>query len=226
MLRVLVAEDERVLADAVAAGLRRQGCSVSVAYDGEDARTKVRQSCFDVVVLDRTLPYVSGDALCEEMIAADVGARIIMVTAATDVRERVEGFQLGADDYLTKPFAFDELAARVDALARRSSVRRERGAVVVADLTIDLGRRSVVRAGRPVELTVKEFGVLAALAAQPDCWVSAETLLEQVWDQHTDPFTSAVKVAISTLRRKLGEPQLIETLRGVGYRLRSGGPRQ
>lgn len=146
-----------------------------------------------------------------------------MVTAAREVAERVRGLEIGADDYLTKPFSFQELAARVEALSRRPSERRVAGAVVVADVAIDPARRAVRRAGKPVELTVKEFDVLAVLAAQPDCWFSTEALLDQVWDENTDPFTSAVKVTMWGLRRKLGEPPIIETLRGVGYRLCSEG---
>lgn len=221
MTRVLIAEDERDLADALATGLRRHGHRVSVAYDGAEAREKLHQAEFDVVILDRGLPLISGDVVCEEMVANAIGARVIMVTAAGGVADRVRGLRIGADDYLPKPFAFEELAARVEALARRPAVRRDPNVVVVADLTIDKARRTVERAGRSIDLTVKEFGVLEVLASAPECWTSAEDLLEQVWDRNTDPFTSAVKVTVSTLRRKLGEPQLIETLRGVGYRLRS-----
>lgn len=220
MPRVLVAEDEPALADALTTGLRRRGHIVATAYDGVDARQQVKRSDFDVVVLDRGLPYVSGDEICEEIVAAQVGARVIMVTAAVAVAQRVEGLRLGADDYLTKPFAFDELAARVDALARRPVVRGGRGVLSVGDITIDPRRRMVQRAGRPVDLAVKEFGVLTALAMQPGSWLSTEMLREQVWDQNTDPSTSAVKVTMSSLRRKLGQPQVIETQRGVGYRLR------
>ena len=221
--RVLVAEDEAVLAEALAAGLRRRGHVVSVAFDGAEARQLVNETDFDVLLLDRTLPYVSGDEICEELHVAGSGARVIMVTAASEVAERVHGLEMGADDYLTKPFAFEELAARVEALSRRPSQRRGVSAVVVADVAIDPARRAVRRAGRPVELTVKEFDVLTVLAAQPDCWFSTEALLDQVWDENTDPFTSAVKVTMWGLRRKLGEPPMIETLRGVGYRLCSEG---
>lgn len=223
MSRVLVAEDDAVLADALAVGLRRRGHVASVAYDGADARQQLSRTDFDVVVLDRTLPYVSGDEICKELLAAGTGARVIMVTAAREVAERVHGLEIGADDYLTKPFSFQELAARVEALSRRPSERRVAGAIVVADVAMDPARRAVRRAGRPVELTVNEFDVLAVLAAQPDCWFSTEALLDQVWDENTDPFTSAVKVTMWGLRRKLGEPPMIETLRGVGYRLCSEG---
>lgn len=219
--RVLVAEDERILADALAVGLRGRGHAVCVAYDGAQARESIQQVDFDVVVLDRHMPFVSGDELCQEMVADDVGARIIMVSAASGVPDRVEGLRLGADDYLPKPFAFEELAARVEALARRPRARRAASVTMVADLVMDEARRTVERSGRRLVLTLKEFGVLQMLASEPDCWISAEELLEHVWDENADPFTSAVKVTVSTLRRKLGEPQLIETLRGVGYRLRS-----
>ena len=221
MSRVLIAEDEAVLAEALAAGLRHCGHIVTVAYDGAEARQQLRRTGFDVVVLDRTLPYVSGDELCEELAATGIGARVIMVTAAREVAERVRGLEIGADDYLTKPFAFEELAARVDVLSRRPAERRTSAAVVVTDISLDPARRLVERAGRPIELTVREFDVLATLAARPDCWFSTEELLEQVWDENTDPFTSAVKVTMWVLRRKLGEPAIIETLRGVGYRLRA-----
>ena len=144
-----------------------------------------------------------------------------MLSGAREVADRVEGLRLGADDYIPKPFAFEELAARVEAVARRPRARGDAGTIVVAGLVIDEAHRTVERSGRRLVLTVKEYGVLKELASAPDCWISAERLLEQVWDQNTDPFTSAVKVTMSTLRRKLGDPQLIETLRGVGYRLRS-----
>jgi len=219
MTRVLVVEDECDLADALAAGLRRRGHRVCVAYDGAEARERLRQTKFDVVVLDRGLPVVGGDLVCKEIVANEVGARVIMVTAAGGVADRVGGLHMGADDYLPKPFAFEELAARIEALARRPATRRAPSVMVVADLIIDEARRTVERSGRRVDLTVKELGVLEVLASAPECWISAEELLEQVWDQNTDPFTSAVKVTMSTLRRKLGEPPLIETLRGVGYRL-------
>lgn len=218
MARVLIAEDESVLADAVAQGLRRQGHRVSIAYDGAEARAQTENSDFDVVILDRDLPYVSGDTLCREFVSSGLGARIIMVTAAACVSDRVGGLGLGADDYLTKPFSFAELAARVEALTRRPAVRRD-PIVEVYDLIIDRGSRRVSRSATQIDLTIKEFDVLVTLAENPECWISAENLLDRVWDENIDPFTSAVKVTISTLRRKLGEPQLIQTLRGVGYRL-------
>ena len=218
---MLVVEDQKVLADRIAEGLRDQGMAVDVAYDGEAAMELTAFTGYDVIVLDRDLPRVHGDAVCASLVAGSGGparARILMLTAAAAVEDRVDGLNLGADDYLGKPFAFAELVARVRALARRSPSAAP--VAVRGDLVIDRVRRRVSRAGRPVTLTRKEFGVLEELVAAGGGVVSAEELLERVWDEHADPFSNTVSVTVSRLRRKLGDPPPIETLIGSGYRLR------
>jgi DNA-binding response OmpR family regulator len=217
-MRVLVVEDERLLADAVAEGLRRQALAVDVAYDGEAALQRVAVNDYDVVVLDRDLPVVSGDEVCRRLVEARADARILMLTAATAVAQRVAGLGLGADDYLTKPFAFAELTARVQALGRRS---RPATAPVLerAGIRLDPNRRNVTRDGLPVELSRKEFAVLAELLRAEGGVVSAEQLLERAWDEHADPFTGVVRYAVMMLRRKLGEPPIIQTVAGAGYRI-------
>jgi DNA-binding response OmpR family regulator len=217
-VRVLVVEDQVDLADDIGEGLRDRGFGTDVAYDGASAMEKAMLYDYDVVVLDRDLPQVHGDAVCAALVGAKSEARILMLTAAGLVDDRVQGLNLGADDYLTKPFAFEELVARVHALARRSPstspvVRR-------GDLAVDTARRSVSRAGRPISLTRKELGVLEELLAADGAVVSAETLLERVWDEHADPFSRTVTVTIARLRGKLGEPDLVETVVGSGYRIR------
>ena len=217
-MRVLVVEDQKVLADRIAEGLRDQGMAVDVAYDGETAIEVTSFTAYDVIVLDRDLPRVHGDAVCASLVAGPAQARILMLTAAAAVDDRVDGLNLGADDYLTKPFAFTELVARIRSLARRSP-----SAPPVAcrgDLVIDRVRRRVSRAGQPIPLTRKEFGVLEVLLAADGAVVSAEELLEKVWDEHADPFSNTVSVTLSRLRRKLGSPPPIETVTGCGYRLR------
>ena len=216
-MRVLVVEDQRVLCDRIAEGLRDQGMAVDVAYDGATAMEVSSFTSYDVIVLDRDLPRVHGDAVCARLVAGPATARILMLTAAAEVEDRVDGLNLGADDYLGKPFAFTELVARVRALARRSPSAPpvlQRG-----DLTVDRARRRVRRAGREIALTRKEFGVLEMLLAADGGVVSAEELLEHVWDMSIDPFSNTVSVTVSRLRRKLGGPQLIETVVGSGYRL-------
>jgi DNA-binding response OmpR family regulator len=218
---VLVVEDQKVLADRIAEGLRDQGMAVDVAYDGETAMEVTACTGYDVVVLDRDLPRVHGDAVCASLVASSrvpARTRILMLTAAAAVEDRVDGLNLGADDYLGKPFAFAELVARVRSLARRSPSAPP--VVFRGDLAIDRVRRRVSRAGRPVALTRKEFGVLEELAAADGGVVSAEDLLERVWDEHADPFSNTVSVTVSRLRRKLGSPPPIETVIGCGYRLR------
>ncbi|WP_328530999.1 response regulator transcription factor [Nocardioides sp. NBC_00368] len=218
-MRVLVVEDEPQLAESVAEWLRQQSHAVDVALDGGQALERVGVNEYDVVVLDRDLPVVHGDQVCHQIVGSESSARVLMLTAAADVTQRVAGLALGADDYLTKPFAFPELAARVLALGRRSRqavppvLRHE-------DLTLDPSRREVFRGGRYVPLARKEFGVLAELMMADGAPVSAEHLLEKVWDEHADPFTNAVRVTLHKLRRKLGDPPLVETVTGVGYRLR------
>jgi DNA-binding response OmpR family regulator len=210
-------EDQKVLADRIAEGLRDQGMAVDVAYDGPSAMEISSYTSFDVIVLDRDLPRVHGDAVCASLVAGPATARILMLTAAAGVEDRVDGLNLGADDYLGKPFAFTELVARIRALARRSPSAAP--VVTRGDLVVDRARRRATRSGRPVALTRKEFGVLEMLVAADGGVVSAEELLEHVWDANTDPFSNTVSVTISRLRRKLGNPSLVETVIGSGYRL-------
>lgn len=217
-VRVLVAEDERLLADAIAAGLRRHAMAVDVVYDGGSAVEHTGVNEYDVVVLDRGLPVLSGDEVCRQLIDAGGAVRILMLTAATAVSDRVEGLGLGADDYLSKPFAFAELVARVQALARRARpatppVLHRQG------IAVDLHRLCVERDGSPIVLSRKEFGVLSELMMADGGVVSAEHLLEKVWDENTDPFTGVVRYTVMMVRRKLGDPPVIETIPGVGYRL-------
>jgi DNA-binding response OmpR family regulator len=217
-MRVLVVEDEPQLANAVAEWLRQEAHAVDVALDGGQALERVGVNEYDVVVLDRDLPVVHGDRVCREIVAGAGDTRVLMLTAATEVTQRVEGLALGADDYLTKPFAFPELAARVLALGRRS---RPAAPPVLrrGEITLDPARREVFRGARYVPLARKEFAVLAELLLADGGVVSAEQLLEKVWDEHADPFTGAVRLTVHKLRRKLGEPPLVETLTGVGYRI-------
>jgi len=217
-VRVLVVEDQKVLADRIAEGLRDQGMAVDVAYDGEAAMEITAFTGYDVIVLDRDLPRVHGDAVCASLVAGPARARILLLTAASAVDDRVDGLNLGADDYLGKPFAFAELVARVRALARRTPSAPP--VAVRGDLVIDRVRRRVSRGGRLVALTRKEFGVLEELFAADGGVVSAEELLERVWDEHADPFSNTVSVTVSRLRRKLGDPPPIETVISTGYRLR------
>ena len=218
-MRVLVVEDERQLADSIAEGLRLHAMAVDVAYDGEAGLERASVNDYDVMVLDRDLPIVSGDEVCATLVQSESPVRILMLTASTAVAQRVAGLGLGADDYLTKPFAFAELVARVQALARRARPAippvLERGGIVV-----DTHRRTVVRDGRSVDLSRKEFAVLEELMRADGGVVSAEQLLEKAWDEQIDPFTNVVRFTVMNLRRKLGEPQVIETVQGVGYRLK------
>ncbi|MDM4718095.1 response regulator transcription factor [Micromonospora sp. WMMA1363] len=220
-MRVLVVEDERNLADAIARGLRKRGMAVDVAYDGDSGHEMAFVTRYDVVVLDRDLPGVHGDQICAELAASGALTRVLMLTASGTVADRVEGLQLGADDYLPKPFAFDELVARVQALGRRATPAAP-PVLETADLMLDPARRTATRAGMPVDLTNKEFGVLCELVKARGAVVSSEELLERVWDANTDPFTTIVRVTVMTLRRKLGDPPLIETVVGAGYRISEG----
>jgi two-component system response regulator VanR len=217
-MRVLIAEDERRLADAIARGLRREGMAVDVAPDGSDALLKARVVRYDVVVLDRDLPEVHGDDVCRAVRDERPETGILMLTAAGTLDDVVQGLALGADDYLPKPFRFAELVARIHALARRTAPSRP-PVLSHGDLELDPARRKLIRGGRPVELARKEFAVLETLMGAEGATVSAEELLERVWDDQTDPFTNVVRMTIMTLRRKLGEPQVIETVIGVGYRM-------
>jgi DNA-binding response OmpR family regulator len=217
-MRVLVVEDERHLADAIARGLRRHGLAVDVAYDGNTGHEMAFVTRYDVVVLDRDLPGMHGDQLCAELVSSGALTRVLMLTASGSVAERVEGLRLGADDYLPKPFAFDELVARVQALGRRATPVTP-PVLKVDDLELDPAKRVVTRGGTVIELTNKEFGVLEELLRARGAVVSTEELLERVWDANTDPFTTIVRVTMRTLRMKLGQPVLIETLVGAGYRI-------
>jgi DNA-binding response OmpR family regulator len=217
VVRVLVVEDQAELAEDIADGLRDQGMAADVAYDGATGIEKALLTPYDVVVLDRDLPRVHGDAVCATLAATPSQARVLLLTAAGTVSDRVDGLNLGADDYLTKPFAFAELVARVRALARRAPAAPP--VTVRGDLVFDRARRRVSRAGRPLSLTRKELAVLEELVVADGAVVSAEELLERVWDENADPFTRTVTVTLARLRRKLGEPDLIETVVGSGYRL-------
>ena len=217
-MRVLIAEDEQRVADAVARGLRREGIAVDVAEEGDNALYKARVFPYDVVVLDRDLPGVHGDDICRTLRDEQPDAKILMLTAAATLDDLVEGLSLGADDYLPKPFAFAELVARIHALARRAGPARP-PVVRVDDIELDPARHTVTRGDRPVELTPKEFGVLEVLLSADGAAVSSEELLERVWDENTDPFTNTVRMTVMTLRRKLGEPPVIETVKGAGYRV-------
>jgi DNA-binding response OmpR family regulator len=216
-MRVLVVEDQAELADDIADGLRDQGIGADVAYDGSAALEKALLNPYDVVILDRDLPRVHGDAVCASLVGSPSQARILMLTAAGTVGDRVDGLNLGADDYLTKPFAFAELVARVRSLARRSPAAPP--VIARGDLVLDRARRRVSRAGRPVPLNRKELGVLEELLIADGGIRSAEDLFERVWDESTDMFSRTVTVTIARLRRKLGEPDPIETVIGIGYRL-------
>jgi DNA-binding response OmpR family regulator len=217
-MRVLVVDDEPLLADAIAEWLRDEAHAVDVAYDGSAAQERLAVNDYDVVVLDRDLPAVHGDEVCRELAESGSAPRVLMLTAAAGIADRVAGLSLGADDYLTKPFAFPELAARVQSLGRRSRpamppvLRR-------AGIVLDPARREVFRDGRYVPLSKKEFAVLAELLRADGATVSAERLLEKAWDEYADPFTGAVRLAVLKLRRKLADPPVVETVTGVGYRI-------
>jgi DNA-binding response OmpR family regulator len=217
-VRILVVEDEPLIADAVAEWLRREALAVDVAYDGDAALERLGVNEYDVLVLDRDLPGVPGDEVCRAVVDSGARTRIIMLTAAAAVRDRVAGLGLGADDYLPKPFAFTELSARVHALLRRA---RQADPPVLdrAGIRLDPARREVYRDGRYVPLSRKEFAVLTELLRAAGTVVSAEDLLERAWDENIDPFTNVVRVTVMKLRRKLGDPQVVETVPGVGYRI-------
>lgn len=217
MVRVLVVEDQAELADDIADGLRDQGIGADVAYDGATGIEKALMTAYDVIILDRDLPRVHGDAVCATLAATPSQARILLLTASSTVSDRVDGLNLGADDYLTKPFAFAELVARVRALARRTPAAPP--VTVRGDLVFDRARRRASRGGRLLSLTRKELAILEELLIADGAVVSAEELLERVWDENADPFTRTVTVTLARLRRKLGEPELIETVVGCGYRL-------
>src|SRR3954464_4369349 len=232
-MRILIAEDERRLAGAIARGLRREGMAVDITHDGASALMKARVFSYDVVVLDRDLPELHGDEVCRRLSGDERETKVLMLTAADGLDDVVDGLTLGADDYLPKPFEWKALVARIPALARRPGPPppappprlarppgRARPAVLRrGDLELDPARRSVTRAGADLDLTPKEFGVLEALMSADGAAVSAEDLLQQVWDENADPFTNTVRMTIMTLRRKLGEPAVLETGMGAGYRV-------
>ncbi len=217
-MRVLVAEDVEDMAAAIAAGLRREGMAVDVVLDGAAALDHLDITPYDVVVLDRDLPGVHGDEVCRRLAARRSGSRVLMLTAASTVRDRVEGLGLGADDYLPKPFDFAELVARIRAIGRRPATSLP-PVLEDGDLSLDPGRRVAFRAGRRLDLSPKEFGLLEYLLAAGNRVVSAEELLEQVWDEAADPFTTAVKQTMRRLRLKLGDPPVISTVREGGYQI-------
>jgi DNA-binding response OmpR family regulator len=218
MVRVLVIEDDEELAGAIAVGLRRAQMAVDVAFDGPAGLDRALVYDYDVIVLDRDLPGLHGDDVCADLVAAGRRSRVLMLTAAATIDDRVEGLGLGADDYLPKPFAFAELVARITALHRRAQPAIP-PLLVRADLALDTARRRACRGSRPLDLGPKEFGVLELLLAAQGRVVSAEELLDRVWDEEADPFTTAVKVTVSRLRAKLGDPPLIETIAKSGYRI-------
>ncbi|WP_329561367.1 response regulator transcription factor [Kitasatospora sp. NBC_01266] len=217
-MRILVVEDEQRLAARIAEGLRDQGMAVDVSHDGDDALYKIDvNSSYDVLVLDRDLPTTSGDEVCRRLAGRADAPMILMLTALSGTGDRIDGLTLGADDYLGKPFSFAELTLRIQALGRR---RRSHTALLShGDLTMDTLRRTVHRAGRPITLTAKEFTVLQVLLAADGAVLSQEQLLDRAWDEHADPFTNTVRVTVNRLRRKLGPPELVETLVGAGYRI-------
>ena len=217
-MRVLIVEDHRELAATVAVGLRREGMAVDIAFDGESALLHAARESYDVIVLDRDLPRLHGDEVCKAIVADGSRARVLMLTAADTIEHRVDGLGLGADDYLPKPFAFAELVARVRALARRTQPALP-PILVHGDIRLDTGRRLASRGGRRLELSSKELAVLELLLAADGVVCSPETLLQRAWDEYADPYTNVVKVTISRLRRKLGEPPAIETVPQAGYRI-------
>ena len=218
-MRVLVVEDVVPLADAVARGLRREGMAVDTAYDGDSGLEKAMDTRYDVLVLDRDLPGRSGDDICRRLAGEGSLTRVLMLTAAGTLQDRVSGLELGADDYLAKPFAFAELVARVRALGRRATPAAPPVLHGPGGLIVDPARRTATRYGADLGLTNKELGVLEVLLAGDGAVVSSEELLERVWDEYADPFTTTVRVTVMTLRKKLGEPRVVHTVVGRGYRL-------
>jgi two-component system, OmpR family, response regulator VanR len=217
-MRVLVVEDERRVAGAVARGLRREGMAVDMSHDGHEALYKARVFAYDALVLDRDLPGLHGDEVCRTLRQEEPDRRVLMLTAASGVDDLVDGLSLGADDYLPKPFAFEELVARLQALARRANPARP-PTLRAGDIELDPTRHIVTRGGREIELTPKEFAVLEALMAADGGVVSNDELVERVWDENADPFTNSVRMTVLRLRRKLGKPPVVETVKGAGYRV-------
>ncbi|MEV5964726.1 response regulator transcription factor [Kribbella sp. NPDC051952] len=217
-MRVLVVEDEVYLAEAIQAGLRLEAIAADLAFDGDAALQAVTTNAYDVVVLDRDIPGPSGDEVCREIVAQGIGCRVLMLTAAGDLDDKVTGFELGADDYLTKPFELRELVVRLRALVRRPAAAIPT-VIEYAGVRLDPYRREVYRFGRYVQLQRKQFAVLEVLMAARGGVISAETLLEKAWDENVDPFSNAVRITISALRKRLGDPWVIHTVPGVGYRI-------
>jgi DNA-binding response OmpR family regulator len=215
---VLIVEDHRELAATIAVGLRREGMAVDLAFDGKEALRETARERYDVVVLDRDLPVVHGDHVCRTLVERGSSARVLMLTAAETIEERVDGLSLGADDYLPKPFAFAELVARIRALARRTQPALK-PVLTVGDIRLDTARRVATRAGRRLELSAKELAVLELLLAADGAPVSTSELLRRAWDRYASSHSSVVKVTIARLRRKLGEPSVIETVPYLGYRI-------
>jgi two-component system response regulator VanR len=215
-MRVLVVEDEVYLAEAVQAGLRLEAIATDLAFDGLSAVDMITVNHYDVVVLDRDLPGLSGDEVCRQIVAQGIGCRVLMLTAAGDLDDKVAGFELGADDYLTKPFELRELVVRLRALVRRPAAATP-AVIEYAGVRLDPVRREVYRGGRYVKLTRKQFAVLEVLMAAQGGVISSETLLEKAWDENADPFSNAVRITISALRKRLGDPWVIQTAPGVGY---------
>ena len=218
-MRVLVVEDHAKLATTMAAGLRRAGMSVDVVFDGGDALEHLAVTIYDVVVLDRDIPGVHGDDVCRSLTAEGSPTRVLMLTAAGAVEDRVEGLGIGADDYLPKPCDFSELVARIRALVRRPGISLP-PTLTCGNLELDPSQRTASRAGRPLTLNPKEFAVLEVLLGARGAVVSAEELLERVWDEMADPFSQAVRTTMSRLRAKLGDPPLVETVNRAGYRVK------
>ena len=217
-MRVLVIEDDRELAEAIGVGLRREQMAVDLAFDGDAGLERALVYGYEVIVLDRDLPRICGDDVCAQLVEQGSRSRVLMLTAAATIEDRVDGLHLGADDYLPKPFAFAELVARIRALLRRAQPAMP-PVLARGDLRLDPARRTASRSGKALELGPKEFGALELLLAADGRVVSAEELLERVWDEMADPFTTSVKVTISRLRRKLGDPPVIETITQAGYRI-------
>jgi DNA-binding response OmpR family regulator len=217
-MKVLLVEDQVELAETLATGLRQQGMSIDVAFDGQDALDRISLTRYNVVVLDRNLPGLNGDEVCRSLVAESINTRVLMLTAANTIEDRVEGLGLGADDYLPKPFAFAELVARIQALGRRSSPPLP-PTLSHGDLHVDPAKRVAIRAGARLSLSPNEFAVLELLLKAQGRVISAEELLEQVWDEAANPFTATVKMTISRLRAKLGDPPVVETVPNRGYRV-------
>lgn len=217
-MRVLIVEDELFLAEAVQDGLRHEAIAADIVLDGDEALEKITVNDYDIVVLDRDIPGTHGDDVCAILSRDHPGVRVLMLTAATRLKDKVDGFEIGADDYLTKPFAFEELVVRLRALARRPSAAAQ-PVLEFSDVRLDPFRHEAFRANRYLKLTRKQFAVLELFMRAGGGVVSAETLLEKAWDENTDPFTTAPRVTVSTLRKALGEPDLIATVTGLGYRL-------